>query len=189
MLMDLDEHVGEVIAKLKARGFMSPYLRAFVVARINPLRWIQGEPPPLEEVLQDHARARREVQRREGEAGRYRGQRRGGGRLTRTIKLRPFVGEGGPRKGAGSILTRHRLLSLLDFHVWIYDVLVERARSRGFRWRIHGARSNSLRRLVEQFPVLWAQRPSADSPISAHSLVLVRLPEVPRLLREERRQG
>jgi ParB family transcriptional regulator, chromosome partitioning protein len=22
-----------------------------VVARINPLRWIQGEPPPLEEVL------------------------------------------------------------------------------------------------------------------------------------------
>ncbi len=29
----------------------SPYLRAFVVARINPLRWMQGEPPPLEEVL------------------------------------------------------------------------------------------------------------------------------------------
>jgi ParB family chromosome partitioning protein len=51
MLMDLDERVAEVIAKLKARGFMSPYLRAFVVARINPLRWIQGDPPPLEEVL------------------------------------------------------------------------------------------------------------------------------------------
>src|SRR5882672_9797199 len=49
MLMDLDERVAEVIAKLKARGFVSPYLRAFVVARINPLRWIQGEPPPLEE--------------------------------------------------------------------------------------------------------------------------------------------
>jgi ParB family chromosome partitioning protein len=30
---------------------VSPYLRAFVVARINPLRWIQGDPPPLEEVL------------------------------------------------------------------------------------------------------------------------------------------
>jgi len=28
-----------------------PYLRAFVIARINPLRWIKGEPPPLEEVL------------------------------------------------------------------------------------------------------------------------------------------
>src|SRR6267142_6280755 len=51
MLMDLDERVAEVMAKLKARGFVSPYLRAFVVGRINPLRWIQGEPPPLEEVL------------------------------------------------------------------------------------------------------------------------------------------
>ena len=30
---------------------MSPYLRTFVVARMDPLRWIQGEPPPLEEVL------------------------------------------------------------------------------------------------------------------------------------------
>ena len=50
-LLELDERVNEVIQKLKARGFTSPYLRAFVVARINPLRWIQGEPPPLEEVL------------------------------------------------------------------------------------------------------------------------------------------
>jgi ParB family chromosome partitioning protein len=51
MLMDLDERVGAVIAKLKARGFASPYLRAFVIARINPLRWLQGDPPPLEDVL------------------------------------------------------------------------------------------------------------------------------------------
>jgi ParB family chromosome partitioning protein len=43
--------VAAVVAKLKERGFVSPYLRAFVVGRINPLRWIQGEPPPLEEVL------------------------------------------------------------------------------------------------------------------------------------------
>jgi len=50
-LMDLDEKVTAAVAKLKAKGFVSPYLRAFVVARINPLRWIQGEPPPLEEVL------------------------------------------------------------------------------------------------------------------------------------------
>ena len=50
-LLELDERVAQVIAKLKARGFVSPYLRAFVVARINPLRWMQGEPPPLEEVL------------------------------------------------------------------------------------------------------------------------------------------
>lgn len=51
LLMELDERVAAVVAKLKARGFVSPYLRAFVVARINPLRWMQGEPPPLEEVL------------------------------------------------------------------------------------------------------------------------------------------
>ncbi len=51
MLMELDARVGEVVKKLKERGFMSPYLRPFVVARINPLRWIQGEPPELEEVL------------------------------------------------------------------------------------------------------------------------------------------
>jgi len=51
MLTDLDERVSEVVKKLKDKGFVSPYLRTFVVARINPLRWIQGEPPPLEEVL------------------------------------------------------------------------------------------------------------------------------------------
>ena len=52
LLMDLDEKVAAVVAKLKARGFVSPYLRSFVVARINPLRWIQGELPELEEVLE-----------------------------------------------------------------------------------------------------------------------------------------
>jgi ParB family chromosome partitioning protein len=51
MLQELDARVAEVVKKLKDRGFVSPYLRAFVVARVNPLRWIQGEPPPLEEVL------------------------------------------------------------------------------------------------------------------------------------------
>ena len=50
-LMDLDARVAEVVARLKAKGFVSPYLKAFVVARINPLRWIQGAPPPLEEVF------------------------------------------------------------------------------------------------------------------------------------------
>ncbi|MCC6210440.1 MAG: chromosome partitioning protein ParB [Burkholderiales bacterium] len=50
-LLDLDSKVAAVVAKLKAKGFVSPYLKAFVVARINPLRWIQGEPPPLAEVL------------------------------------------------------------------------------------------------------------------------------------------
>ncbi len=51
LLFELDQLIVEVIDKLKQRGLVSPYLRAFVVARINPLRWSKGEPPPLEEVL------------------------------------------------------------------------------------------------------------------------------------------
>lgn len=50
-LFALDEQVSEVVDKLKDRGLVSPYLRSFVVARINPLRWIQDDPPPLAEVL------------------------------------------------------------------------------------------------------------------------------------------
>src|SRR6185436_17643706 len=50
-LLELDSRVAEVVARLKAKGFVSPYLKAFVVARINPLRWIKGDLPPLEEVL------------------------------------------------------------------------------------------------------------------------------------------
>ena len=50
-LLDLDEKVAGVVAKLKAKGFSSPYLKSFVVARVNPLRFMQGEPPPLDSVL------------------------------------------------------------------------------------------------------------------------------------------
>jgi len=38
-LAELDEAVGAAVAKLKERGFDSPYLKPFVVARINPLRF------------------------------------------------------------------------------------------------------------------------------------------------------
>jgi len=51
-LFELDTRIVKVIEQLKERGLVSPYLRAFVVARINPLRWIKDEPPPLAEVLQ-----------------------------------------------------------------------------------------------------------------------------------------
>lgn len=50
--LEVEELVVAAVAKLKERGLTSPYLRSFVVARINPLRWIQGEPPPPEEVLE-----------------------------------------------------------------------------------------------------------------------------------------
>ena len=51
MVLDLEDKVAAAVKKLKERGLVSPYLRSFVVARINPLRWIKGEPPPLEDVL------------------------------------------------------------------------------------------------------------------------------------------
>ena len=51
MVLQLDEKVSGVVKELKEHGLVSPYLRAFVVARINPLRWIQGELPPLDNVL------------------------------------------------------------------------------------------------------------------------------------------
>ena len=51
MVMDLEDKVAGVVARLKERGLTSPYLRAFVVARINPLRWIKGELPAAEEIL------------------------------------------------------------------------------------------------------------------------------------------
>jgi ParB family chromosome partitioning protein len=50
--LEVEVAVAAAIAKLKEHGLTSPYLRAFVVARINPLRWMQGEPPPAEEVLE-----------------------------------------------------------------------------------------------------------------------------------------
>ena len=51
LVLAYDEAVTAAMAALKARGFNSPYLRTFVVARSNPLRFIKGEPPPIEELL------------------------------------------------------------------------------------------------------------------------------------------
>jgi ParB family chromosome partitioning protein len=51
MVLALEEKVAALVKKLKARGLVSPYLRSFVVARINPLRWMKGEPPGLEDLL------------------------------------------------------------------------------------------------------------------------------------------
>jgi ParB family transcriptional regulator, chromosome partitioning protein len=51
-VLALDEAVGEAVEKLKARGLTSPYLKAFVVARINPLRFIKGAPPSFDELME-----------------------------------------------------------------------------------------------------------------------------------------
>jgi len=50
MLLELDEKVSEVVNKLKAKGFKSPYLKTFVVARSNPLRFMK-EAPELEDLI------------------------------------------------------------------------------------------------------------------------------------------
>ncbi|MSR06115.1 MAG: chromosome partitioning protein ParB [Gemmatimonadetes bacterium] len=50
-LMELSEAVDGAIAQLKERGFQSPYLRAFVVARINPLRFKRGATADFDETI------------------------------------------------------------------------------------------------------------------------------------------
>ena len=53
----IDDLVTELVQALKGRGLQSPYLRNFVVARINPLRFRRGVKIPMDEVLDKAARA------------------------------------------------------------------------------------------------------------------------------------
>src|SRR5262245_20774002 len=46
-LIDLDKSVVEKVEALKAKGLTSPYLKSFVVARINPIRFRPKDAPPL----------------------------------------------------------------------------------------------------------------------------------------------
>ena len=49
-LLDIDDRVAAHVRTLQEMGFKSPYLRAVVVARCNPVRWIpqkRGAPPPM----------------------------------------------------------------------------------------------------------------------------------------------
>jgi len=46
-LMDLDKTVVEKVEALKAKGLTSPYLKSFVVARINPIRFRPKDAAPL----------------------------------------------------------------------------------------------------------------------------------------------
>jgi ParB family chromosome partitioning protein len=44
-LLEIDDLVVDLVARLKAAGLKSPYLKPFVVARINPLRWVRATKP------------------------------------------------------------------------------------------------------------------------------------------------
>lgn len=50
-LLELHAAVNAAVAGLKARGVESPYLRAFVVARINPLRFQRKGTPDFDETI------------------------------------------------------------------------------------------------------------------------------------------
>jgi ParB family chromosome partitioning protein len=55
-LLAIDARVAEIMASLRARGFDSPYLRNFVVARIRPFR-TRGKPAPGADELLDQMEA------------------------------------------------------------------------------------------------------------------------------------
>jgi len=59
LVLELDDAVNEAIEKLKAKGFKSPYLRTFVVARVNPLRFMKGSVPPMDELFPSMAKRAR----------------------------------------------------------------------------------------------------------------------------------
>jgi ParB family chromosome partitioning protein len=56
-LLALDDMVATAVAALKERGFTSPYLKAFVVARLNPLRFRRGATMSADEALEAMAAA------------------------------------------------------------------------------------------------------------------------------------
>ncbi len=56
-LLAIDDEVTAIVAKLKARGLTSPYLRPFVVARINPIRFSTSTEFDFDDVLARMQRA------------------------------------------------------------------------------------------------------------------------------------
>ena len=52
LILQLDQAVSEVVKKLKERGLESPYLKAFVVARINPTRFSRAPAFDFDEVFE-----------------------------------------------------------------------------------------------------------------------------------------
>ena len=50
-LIALDEAVNDAVKSLKAKGLESPYLKTFVVARVNPLRFKRGAKAEFDETI------------------------------------------------------------------------------------------------------------------------------------------
>jgi ParB family chromosome partitioning protein len=56
-ILAIDDDVSAIVQKLKARGLTSPYLRPFVVARINPIRFSTSTEFDFDDVLGRMARS------------------------------------------------------------------------------------------------------------------------------------
>jgi ParB family chromosome partitioning protein len=52
LVLAIDDKVTAIVEKLKARGLTSPYLRPFVAARINPIRFSKSTSFDFDEVMQ-----------------------------------------------------------------------------------------------------------------------------------------
>lgn len=74
-IRQIDVQVKKIVTKLQARGFKSPYLRTYVVAHINPVRWIrlkkndQKPPMPMAAALTRMAAAARDFKVESVKAG------------------------------------------------------------------------------------------------------------------------
>ena len=58
-LLELNEAVNEAVKGLKAKGLESPYLKAFVVSRVNHLRWVKEKHPDFDDTLNTILKAAR----------------------------------------------------------------------------------------------------------------------------------
>jgi len=52
LVLKIDDRVTAIVEKLKGRGFTSPYLRPFVISRINPIRFSKATSFDFDEVLE-----------------------------------------------------------------------------------------------------------------------------------------
>jgi len=57
--LELNELVNEAVKKLKEKGLESPYLKAFVVARVNHLRWVKEKHPDFDDTMETILKAAR----------------------------------------------------------------------------------------------------------------------------------
>jgi ParB family chromosome partitioning protein len=51
LVLAFDDAVGAAVERLKEKGLTSPYLKTFVVTRVNPLRFVKGDAPTFDDLF------------------------------------------------------------------------------------------------------------------------------------------